>query len=161
MSTSQPLATLQDLLALLEIYGADRSRWPADVRVRLSPLIASDARAQQAVNEAAALDALLDLAPQISAQSERALAARIVTAALGQQATAARPNVRNWHGGRRANLGKPQFAVPGSFRRQVGGALLAASLVLGIFAGVTGQASSTFDGVAEVLGLSDEEPEFA
>ena len=74
----------QALEHLLEVYGADRTRWPARERLRFASLVAEDDGARRLVSEASALDSLLDLAPKASAAREHALKERIVAAALRQ-----------------------------------------------------------------------------
>ena len=160
MATFHPPATLQDLHSVLEIYGADRTRWPAAVRLRLAHVITSEPLARQALTEAAALDALLDLAPHVSVEREQALALKIVAAAVAQAQEVAAPRLGETAASVVAR--KPRsLASTGSFVRHAGAVLLAASLVLGIFAGASGQLSPTFDAVADVLGLGDDEPEIA
>jgi hypothetical protein len=142
--TGEKIAKLQHVL---DIYGADRTRWPAADRLDLAGFIASNASAREALAEATALDRLLDKAPRVSIERERALARRIVTAA--------------------APLARPSSVVP--LRRPVqarslsrrAAALMAASLMLGIFAGASGNLAPAFDFVAEAMGLSDDEPELA
>lgn len=160
MSTSLPTATLQDLHSVLEIYGADRMRWPAAVRLHLSQVIVSDPLAKQALDEAAALDRLLNKAPEVSVERERALASQIVASAFSQALVRFDSKLDSPVGAVIAMKPRSATAHKG-FLHQAGAALLAASLVLGIFAGATGQLSSTFDVVAEALGLSDDEPELA
>lgn len=145
--------SLQDLQQLLDVHGGDRTRWPAAERLRLASFIASQPMAATALDEAMALDRLLDLAPTVSVERERALAARIVSAAAAAKAVPA-----DVAAGRVVALRRPAAS---SFMRHAGAVLLAASLVLGIFAGATGQISSTVEVLAEALGLADDEPELA
>ncbi len=147
---------LQELNRLLEIYGADRSRWPAADRMRLSSVIAIDPRAKAALAEAAALDRLLDMAPLVSIDRERALAQAILAAAAANPSPVQTSNVVALPAAR-----KPAVPFLRGQARHAAGALLAASLVLGIFAGTSGQLSSTVDYVAEAVGLSDDESELA
>ncbi len=148
---------LQELNRLLEIYSADKSRWPAADRIRLSSFIAIDPRAKAALAEAAALDRLLDIAPRVSVDRERALAQRIVAAAAASIPLPAQPgNVVPFPAAKKTAVPFLRGQV-----RHAAGALLAASLVLGIFAGTSGQLTSTFDYVAEAVGLSDDESELA
>lgn len=149
---------LQDLVLLLEVYGADKNRWPAAERMRLSAAIASDPRAKLALAEAAALDRLLDLAPRVSSGRERALAGRIV-AAVSSESKPGNPPPSNVIP--LSNARKPVQSFLRRHTRQAAAALLAASLVLGIFAGTSRQLSSTIDVVAEAIGLSGDEPEIA
>src|SRR5262245_7919941 len=74
----------QALERLLEIYGADRTRWPARERLRFASLVAEDEASRRLMAEASALDRLLDVAPKASAAREHALKERIVAAALRQ-----------------------------------------------------------------------------
>ncbi|MBB1180263.1 hypothetical protein DSM05_13980 [Pseudomonas sp. FW305-3-2-15-E-TSA4] len=53
----------QRLHALAEAYGADLRRWPASERAFAESLIAADPSLKAVLDEAAALDALLDAAP--------------------------------------------------------------------------------------------------
>jgi hypothetical protein len=123
---------------LLESHGADRTRWPAPERLRFAPLLSSNEQARRLLAEAQALDRLLDLAPE--PRTNRAALADRIVAAVSQEA--ARPQViqlpqRRGSGSlfgsaaerARASFGSGQWA---------GGALLAASLVLGAFMGTSG-----------------------
>ena len=74
----------QALERLLEVYGADRTRWPARERLRFASLVSEDDAARHLMAEAAALDSVLDLASKASAAREHALKERIVAAALRQ-----------------------------------------------------------------------------
>lgn len=147
---------LQELNRLLETYGADRGRWPAADRIRLSSFIAIDPRGKAALAEAAALDRLLDMAPIVSIDRERQLAQRIISAAVASAPSQAQTaNV--------VPFPATKTTVPflRNQARHAAGALLAASLVLGIFAGTSGHLSATFDDVAVAVGLSDDESELA
>lgn len=73
--------TLADLEALLDVYGGDRTRWPADARASVAQLVARDAKAVRLLAEAEALDRVLERAPLPSLAREAALADRIVAAA--------------------------------------------------------------------------------
>ena len=57
----------EDRLALerlLDVCGADRTRWPARERLRFASFIGEDEGAKRLLAEADALDSLLDLAPR-------------------------------------------------------------------------------------------------
>jgi hypothetical protein len=123
---------LDKLEATLDTYGADRTRWPAPVRHALSGLIAGNAEAQKMLKDAEAFDRLLDKAPRYDAARLERLRERIAVAAARQPrlistrpAEAARPVLRRYHG--------------------LVATALAASLVLGIFAGQTSIVSRTAD----------------
>ncbi|ANC54092.1 MAG: ferric-dicitrate binding protein FerR (iron transport regulator) [Brevundimonas sp.] len=64
---------------LADAYGADLRRWPASERAFAESLIAADPSLKAVLDEAAALDALLDAAPKPVPSS--ALIARILAAA--------------------------------------------------------------------------------
>ena len=132
------------LTQLLEVYGADRTRWPARERLRFAGLVCEDREAHSLVAEAAALDRLLDLAPKASENRERALADRIVATAVA----ARRPSRRPFLAGRFAGSEWPAAG------------LLAASLVLGVFVGSTGTLDPTVQEVAEVAGIATESDDF-
>jgi hypothetical protein len=150
--TNDPKDLHAQLQHLLEVHGADRSRWPAAERLRLAPLIAGDARAKTALSEAQAFDRLLDLAPSVSIERERALARRIATAAA-EQALRPASNVV-------ALKLKPASILAAGLRHPAA-ALLAASLVIGIIVGSSGVTQPAFALIAETVGLSDDEPELA
>ena len=127
---------------LLASHGADRTRWPAPERLRFAPLLAASEQARRRLAEAAALDRLLDLAPE-PRTNRSALADRIVAAASQE---AAGPQVIRLpqRGGMGSLLGSAA-ARASAFGREsmrsgqwAGGALLAASLVLGAFIGTSG-----------------------
>ncbi len=107
----------------LEIYGADRTRWPLDVRRALTGLLSENADARRLVAEGEALDRLLDLAPVLDQARLTGLSDRIAAASRITPRMAAT-----------ANVPVPKSAV-WPVRRAVIGMALAASLMLGIIAG--------------------------
>ena len=68
--------TLDRLKEIVGAYGADPARWPATERVAAQDLLERSAAARRLRDEAAALDRILDQAPQ--AASSALLAARIL-----------------------------------------------------------------------------------
>jgi len=149
---------IEALERLLEVYGADRTRWPARERLRFASLIADEPEAQRLVAEAAALDRLLDQAPTASKEREQALTERIIAAARAQQndpdrSSEAAPAITNtvkfpvW-------ARRPQKSGAVSVSEWPAAGLLAASLVLGVMLGSAGTLDSTMQEVAEVAGLS-------
>lgn len=142
----------QALERLLEVYGADRTRWPARERLRFASLVAEDDASRRLLAEATALDSLLDLAPKASAAREHALKERIVAAALRQAeprfAVVARstesgaPGWRAW--ARRAPASSGWVA----------GGVLAASLFVGVLMGSAGTFDTAVQQVAEAAGYS-------
>jgi hypothetical protein len=148
----------QALEHLLEVYGADRTRWPARERLRFASLVAEDDGARRLVSEASALDSLLDLAPKASAAREQALKERIVAAALRQTeprfAVVARSTEPAAGGGWRAWAHRASaLRAPASSGWAAGG-LLAASLVVGVLLGSAGTFDTAVQQVAEATGYS-------
>ncbi len=131
---------LEALELVLERFGSDRTRWPLPVRRDLAGLLATSAEAQKRLREAEALDRLLDLAPMPKIDT-RALADRILASAIADKPAASR-----------APVAKPvsvfQRRAPRAAEAQwPAAALLAASLVLGAFSGLSG----TFNTAVEPL----------
>lgn len=130
---------LDELEAALDTYGADRTRWPAPLRLSLSGLIAGNPDARRMLKDAEAFDQLLDKAPQYDATRLSKLSDRIAAAAerqprlvTSQERTqtsvrAAKSVLRRHHG--------------------IAATALAASLVLGVFAGQMKVFTSTADAV--------------
>jgi hypothetical protein len=144
----------QALERLLDIYGADRTRWPARERLRFASIIAEDKAAARLLAEADALDRLLDRAPRTSEVRMHALKERIVAAAvrsghggLAVVPTGALPGQRLRSWARRPALGFSGSEWPAA-------AVLAASLVLGVLLGSAGTFDTTVQKVAEVTGFS-------
>lgn len=128
---------LDKLEAALDTYGADRTRWPAPLRLTLSGLIAGSTEAQRMLRDAEAFDRLLDKAPQYDASRLGQLSERIASAAERQPRLVSD----------RPASATETAARPGFLRRHNGFAAtaLAASLVLGIFAGQLNVFNSTAD----------------
>ncbi|MCC7253735.1 hypothetical protein [Hyphomicrobium sp.] len=143
-------AGLEALEEVLERFGSDRTRWPAPVRRTFAGLLAQDAAAKARLREAEALDRLLDLAPEPELDT-RALADRIVAAAMAETPAVAPPKARvAWAIFDRRTAAEGQWPAA---------ALLAASLVLGTVFGMAG----TFDAamaplVAEASYETDIDP---
>jgi hypothetical protein len=127
-TTESGVGTLDQVL---DTFGADRTRWPAPVRRNFAGLLAESARARERLREAEALDRLLDLAPTPKVDT-RALADRIMTATQGEPRVLPRaPITRN--GRRSYDAGAVWPAA----------AMLAASLVIGVFVGLSGAFTGT------------------
>jgi hypothetical protein len=129
------------LVRRLEISGADRTRWPAQERLRFAPLIAHDEVARQLVAEAAALDLVLDQAPVLERARHAPLIDRIVAAAEAEGMKVASNVVPFGGAGRKSQPGadKAPLVRRGTWQAA---ALLAASLVVGVFAGSSGMIGS-------------------
>ncbi|CAA2140568.1 hypothetical protein [Hyphomicrobium sp. ghe19] len=120
---------LDKLEAALDTYGADRTRWPAPLRLALSGLIAGSADAQNMLKDAEAFDRLLDKAPQYDQSRLDSLSQRIASAAERQ------PRIVAGGAAIVTQPAKRPTAWPGSRRHGFAATALAASLVLGVFAG--------------------------
>lgn len=140
MSTAPDTTTIKLLVATLESFGADRTRWPVHVRRDLSSLIADNQDAQRLVAEAAALDHLLDLAPRVSLAAKSALAERIVA----QTALARASQISQ-----RSGFGRPLSRKDNAYA----GMALAASLMLGVLAGSQQGLAPALQEVAASAGL--------
>jgi hypothetical protein len=142
----------QALERLLDIYGADRTRWPARERLRFASLVAEDSASRLLMAEATALDELLDFAPKASAAREHALKERIVAAALRQAhpkfAVVSRSSVTSSSGWR-----SWARRAPASSGWAAGG-LLAASLVVGVMLGSAGTFDTAVQGIADAAGYA-------
>lgn len=143
-SNGQSHMGLDRFEAALETYGADRTRWPAPLRHALSGLIATSPEAQKLLQEAEAFDRLLDLAPNYDVAGLGELRDRIAMAAERQPRLVSNPG--NAFG---------QAAVR---HRQHGlaAAALAASLVLGVFAGQSSMIRSLVGDVSNSASSSQQ-----
>lgn len=126
MSDTQDQGQTFDLLErTLATFGADAARWPRDVQSRLPAFIAANRQAQTRLAEARALDKVLEFAPRLSDERSRHLVDEIVARAARQ------PRV--------VTGGGAALARPSHFNRlrthTIAAAALAASLMLGVFAG--------------------------
>lgn len=132
-------AALQRLRDVLDTFGADDARWPMSSRAELEAVLERSADARALLREARALDALLDQAPALDRARMDALAIRIVGAATAssQRTPEAVPPER---GGDVVRFPQRRQAPVSSAWREGPArtaALLAASLLMGIFAGTT------------------------
>lgn len=139
------------LADMLDVYGADRGRWPVGLEQRVSGLVASNARARRLVAEAAALDQVLNWEAMMSPACHQAVSARIFAAAGLTDNVSARPHVVD-----RPNVRPYSPGAVALRQSQIWqtGALLAASLVLGIFAGASSTFGPTVTHLTDVAGLN-------
>lgn len=143
---------LEALERLLDSHGADRTRWPAPARLRFAAFVAESPEARRAVTGAEALDRLLDRAPATSDERRAALADRIVSMALAEAPRAASaPSSVVPLGDRRERMGRMATRVASSGWSAA--ALLAASLLVGVFAGVSGTVPPAVQSVAQLTGI--------
>lgn len=154
--------TLADLERLLDVYGSDRSRWPVEARAGAGHLAARDKEARRLLDEAEALDRILERAPMPSLAREAALADRIVAAAQRSPrivrledaqpnvpasvsplpAAGSAENVIRWPGAR-AKAQRLSFSNTSS----VAG-LMAACLMFGVYIGLANMSQGTIEDVA-------------
>jgi hypothetical protein len=183
MTNPDNSAPLVELQAVVDTFGGDRARWPAAARLRLATLVATDVAAARIVAEAVALDRLLDLAPSVPPERARALASRIqAMAAVTPRDRGGDSGVMHGRDGgsatstlsmapslpvrvladvakRPGTFGTPRAPLMGRARQAM--ALLAASLVLGVFIGSSDVAGPVVSLVTDALGLSDDEQAYA
>ena len=173
MATPDPdLTNREAFQRLLDIHGADRARWPAAERLRFAQLLARDAAARLMLAEAVALARVLDRSPAVPTAQTNALAARIAALAAdtGQEppicgSTVAETFASNSAPVRGASVvAMPTRAVkPGAYRAMprpaAAAAVLAASLAVGVFIGLTGAfnpAVEDFESVVASVGGDGE-----
>ncbi len=155
-SAEREIAALEHAL---ERLGADQARWPETLRARFAPLIASDRRAARLMDEARALDTLLEAAPRTGHDRHDTLAQRIVAAATAADAATAVSS------GRVADDRVVPFPGPRSSARGMrptrsdwqAAALLAASLLVGVFVGASGSLGTAISGLSSLAGLSTDQ----
>jgi hypothetical protein len=152
-SREELLKQLQDVL---DCHGAAPSCWPEHCRARLSAFVESDCEAARIFAGARALDRTLCCAPKGQCRAE--MEARILSLAicLPQERNDISATILDFHA---AALRGPQpsrgIIAAGPERRPMwGAALLAASLILGVYIGVSGEAIPTLQNMT--LLTSDE-----
>ena len=148
-NTSDHNKNLALLETTLETYGADRTRWPAEIRRELTGIIGVSVEAQRQMTEAAALDRLLDMAPALPDARRQALANRIVGVAkttprvASSSAPTRKPVTASYlENGRRENW--------------AAGMALAASLVLGLYAGSHQSVMPALQEIASAAGFGSD-----
>lgn len=136
---------IEGLAHLLDVYGANRARWPARERLRYSGFVAEDPDARRMIAEAYALDRVLDMAPVPQPANLDDLTARIMASA-GAYAEPARGGV--------VPLRPRTLPKSRTFNDSILGwpaaALLAASLVLGVFVGTSGVIDGPMQSIASI-----------
>lgn len=148
MSENEMRKQRERLAAVLDAFGADRSRWPRGAVQGMDALLQRDARARELLAEARRLDEALDRAATLPGEAATVrLADRIVAAAVAERARAAvsaagdgaEPGrVVAWPGPAR-RVDPPAAATVRSPRTSWrAAAMLAASLALGVVFGVNG-----------------------
>ncbi|MFM1814952.1 MAG: hypothetical protein RLZ98_1647 [Pseudomonadota bacterium] len=146
----------------LDVYGGDERRWPDDVRERLRDLASSSPAAQRQIAAARALERVLDagtVPPPDRAHT--ALLARRIVAKVEARASVPRQTgdaeIIPWPGARARSNGPA--SLPVSARQQpgsIGGALalLAASLMVGVFVGTQDFVKPIAQHMVDEIGIS-------
>ncbi len=147
-----PNMSRQEFQELLDVCGAERTRWPLSARAGAAALLAADAEARRVLAEAAALDAVLahgvvDISQDATTTS--ALATRIVAAAAKTPRIAAAAEAAN-----RLHMNSPAASRHGRTDVWRAAAVLAASMVLGIFVGQSQLGAQALPKIAALAGVS-------
>lgn len=126
---------LEAFRRLLDGYGSDRTRWPAPQRLEFAGLLAGNPEAQSLYREAEAFDRLLNLAPRPKSD-KAALVDRIATAAFAEVPE----DTPRWQVATLKRAMERPSEPKGFFGRVSWPvtSVLAASLVIGAFAGFSG-----------------------
>lgn len=158
MTTGEDFEALR---RLLDTYGGDRTRWPAQDRLRFAGLVSTSSKAQAMLAEASALDRLLSMAPaDVPVRDVERLTQRIVARAKAEVPVVA-PSAGLTPVQRGGNITPlPQRRAPAAAREYwPQAALLAACLMLGIFAGQTVLYGTMMEPSEIVTASSDSEPD--
>ena len=157
---NKQVADREALERLLEIYGADRTRWPARERLRFASVISDDDAASHMLAEAQALDTLLDRASRPSDAAVEALKDRIMAAAMRESpakvSVATRPAASIRPAASVTSIWSRRRVLPAiapRFAEWPAAAVLAASLVVGVMLGSAGTFDATMSQMAQVAGL--------
>ncbi len=178
-NTNDRLQDLQRFDELLLVYGADQDRWSASDRVWATDLLAAVPAALQKLEEARALDQVLDLAAHTTPTQHSALVDRIVSAAtasaqIGQtgqsQLRQSRPDLEQVEGAEIIPFAKVQTPVrpariaPTASHGTVwqAAAALVAALALGVVLGVSDFGRPTVREFVVAAGMaSDQDQEYS
>lgn len=138
---------LERLREIVEAYGASPGRWPAAERQAAGALLAASAKARALLDEAASIDALLDMAPLEApsiALTERLMAAR--PRAIPSVGTSLpKPKSRGFIGGLVETLwpyGSPVLPAAALAASLIFGAVLGSTANIAIATGTTAVAAS-------------------
>ena len=161
MNNASNFMTIAEFEHLLDVYGSDRTRWPADKRAGAGQLVARDAAARRLLAECDALDRVLERAPLPTLAQEAAIADRIVLSARRTPRVVPAPKTP-------PDLETASNVVPLSRLRErrfgaktaLGGlaGALAASLALGVFLGLSSLSQGVVPAVEQMTGLALHTP---
>jgi hypothetical protein len=141
---------------LLDVYGADRTRWPAEARAGAATLLACDRAARRLLTHAEALDRVLERAPLVSLAREAALVDRIESVSEHTPRLVIAKTVAS--GKRSAIVRLPALIRAARADRHFlqAGALLAASLFAGVFLGLFDLSRGAVPVLADTVGINLE-----
>ena len=161
VSMGNNVMTIADFERLLDVYGSDRARWPVEARACAGQLVARDKTARRLLAEAEALDKTLERAPLPSLAAESALADRIIAAAR-RSPRMVPAFATNAAGGARRIAGnvvrlpglsaRPRWLTRTGLASAAG--MLAASLALGVFLGVSNLSQGMLPMLEDVTGIT-------
>ena len=161
VSMGNNVMTIADFERLLDVYGSDRTRWPVEARACAGQLVARDKTARRLLAEAEALDKTLERAPLPSLAAEAALADRIIAAARRSPRMVAASKTLAAGGARRVAgnvvrlpglAARPRWLTRTGLASAAG--MLAASLALGVFLGVSNLSQGMLPVLEDVTGLT-------
>jgi hypothetical protein len=159
--------TIADFAHLLDVYGSDRTRWPVEARACAGQLVARDKAARRLLAEAEALDKTLERAPLPSLAAEAALADRIIATARRSPRMVPASNIASNTASHMTAAGAPRVAgnvvrlaslparprwLPTGLASAAG--MLAASLALGVFLGVSNLSQGVVPVLEDMTGIS-------
>jgi hypothetical protein len=161
-SMSNMSMSVAEIEQLLDVYGADRMRWPTEARAAAAQLVAKDAEARRLVAEAEALDRVLGSAPVPGLAVEAVLAERIVAAAQRSPRIVKLDDARPVAAAPVQTVSMPVAATAsprrvwllGRHARAVG--LLAASLVIGVVLGSSELTPQLLPELADITGFTSD-----
>ena len=159
-SNNDNLELLAELSGLLDAWGGDPVRWPARVRQRIAVLAATGPGARRLLDEAKALDRLLDRAGEAPAPlpppAASALTDRIVARALASERPVGSAAPMQPANAKVIPLPtRPRLAAaPRLSNRWHAPGLIAASLLAGLYFGGSVNLAPVLQELAEVAGLS-------
>jgi hypothetical protein len=171
--------TMAEFAQLLDVYGGERTRWPAEARAAAAQLVAVDPAARRLLAESEALDRILSRAPLPGLPIEAELADRIVAAAQRSPRIVRLPGVQRTAEAAPAEAPAPVEGVTAHptvrqlpvtavdagptkpwhvLSRPMAAGVLAASLVLGVLIGNLSTVShQLLPALAEVIGFTDRD----
>lgn len=132
-SSTKPMS-LAEFAELVDTFGADRTRWPLLRRHRADALIALDADARRLLDEAAALDTVLDQATIPEPSNLDGLLDKVMArATAGPRLATSTPSAAANQ--TRVTATRPRVSTADRRDAWRAGALMAASLVAGLYLG--------------------------